>query len=59
MTKEEHGSLITLSVFVPREVMLDHFDGVERSATDYFQWAIEGARKGLIADTEKRAREDA
>lgn len=59
MTKEEQGSLITLSVFVPREVMLDHFDGDERSATEYFQWAIEGARKGLIADTEKRARENA
>lgn len=54
MINEEQGALITLSVFVPREVMLDHFDGDERSAIDYFQWAIEGARKGLIADSEKR-----
>lgn len=54
MINEEQDALITLSVFVPREVMLDHFDGDERSAIDYFQWAIEAARKGLIADSEKR-----
>ena len=45
---------LDLSVFVPNEVMDDHFDGDDDRAKEYFQWAIKDALGMLIADSEKK-----